>query len=293
MNIRLENYFGIKRFLGEKIKPSPLKFGRNNNTKKNIIKQKFLSKSPLMKNILPKINRLNSLNETKGFSTKKEFISYFNKEKKENTNSYTINTYKKFYMIPFRNSLTQIKREEKINFINKRNNDRNPSYLTTAINNIKNQTDNRIKNNNENKVKEIRKIINLYFSKNEEKNNHNITKNENKNENLLKEKDNQNINNKTTIKNSMFMTEMNFLIYNKNKRKSKNKEIKEIKELKEIKSNKEKELKTTNYDFLNFKELLKHIERDKKRIINNQNDIDNMIKTTKDTFNEIWKYNHH
>ena len=70
MNIRLENYFGIKNFLGEKIKPSPLKFGRNNNTKKNIIIQKFLSKSPLIKNILPKINRLNSLNETKGFSKK-------------------------------------------------------------------------------------------------------------------------------------------------------------------------------------------------------------------------------
>ena len=290
MNIRLADYFGIKSFLREKIKPSPLKFGRNINTKKNIIKQKFLSKSPIIKNILPKINRLNSLNETKGFSTKKEFISFFNKEKKENRNLYTINTNKKFYMIPLRNSLTQIKREEKINFINKRINEINPSYLNTFINNIKNQTDNRIKNNNENKVKEIRKIINLYYSKNEEKNNHNITKNENKNENLLKEKDNQNINNKTTIKNSMFMTEMNFLIYNKNKRKSKNKEIKEIKE---VKTNKENEIKRTNYDLLNFKELLKRIERDKKKIINNQNDIDNMIKTTKDTFNEIWKYNHH
>ena len=283
MNIKPLDYFSIKSFLGEKIKSTSLKFGRN--TKKNFLKKKFFSKSPITKNILPKINRLNSLIETKGLSTDKKFISYFNKEKTENTNSYIINTNKKIYTIPFGNSLTHILNEEKKKFINTRNNDKNPSYSTTFINNINNQNENRIIDNTDNKAKKLRKIINLYYSKNVLDN-----KKENKNENVFEEKENKDINNKNKNKKrkSMFMTEMNFLINNDNNRKRS-----KIKKTKEIKHNKENEFKNNNYDSINFKELLKHIERDKKKIINNQNDIDNMLKTTKDTFYEIWKYNHH
>jgi hypothetical protein len=283
MNIKPLDYFSIKSFLGEKIKSTSLKFGRN--TKKNFLKKKFFSKSPITKNILPKINRLNSLIETKGLSTDKKFISYFNKEKTENTNSYIINTNKKIYTIPFGNSLTHILNEEKKKFINTRNNDKNPSYSTTFINNINNQNENRIIDNTDNKAKKLRKIINLYYTKN-----HLDNKKENKNENVFEEKENKDINNKNKNKKrkSMFMTEMNFLINNDNNRKRS-----KIKKTKEIKHNKENEFKNNNYDSINFKELLKHIERDKKKIINNQNDIDNMLKTTKDTFYEIWKYNHH
>ena len=283
MNIKHLDYFSIKSFLGEKIKSTSLKFGRN--TKKNFIKKKIFSKSPITKNILPKINRLNSLIETKGLSTDKKFISYFNKEKTENTNSYIINTNKKIYTIPFGNSLTHILNEEKKKFINTRNNDKNPSYSTTFINNINNQNENRIIDNTDNKAKKLRKIINLYYTKNDLDN-----KKENKNENVFEEKENKDINNKNKNKKrkSMFMTEMNFLINNDNNRKRS-----KIKKTKEIKHNKENEFKNNNYDSINFKELLKHIERDKKKIINNQNDIDNMLKTTKDTFYEIWKYNHH
>ena len=284
MNIKPLDYFSIKSFLGEKIKSSSLKFGRNNRAKKYIIKKKFIPKSPITKNILPKINRLNSLIETKRLSTDKKFISYFNNEKTENTNTYIINDKKKVFNIPFRNSLTHISNGKKRKLINKRNNDKIPSYyLFTFINNINSQKENIIMDNNENKAKKLRKKINLYYSKIEEKNEINI-KNENKEENLIKEKENQDANYKNRKRNSMFMTEMNFLINNKNKRKI---------EIKGIKYNKENELKNTNYDSINFKELLKHIERDKKKIINNQNDIDNMLKTTKDTFYEIWRYKHH
>ena len=283
MNIKPLDYFSIKSFLGEKIKSSSLKFGRNNRAKKYIIKKKFIPKSPITKNILPKINRLNSLIETKRLSTDKNFISYFNNEKTENTNTYIINDKKKVFNIPFRNSLTHISNGKKRKLINKRNNDKIPSYSSTFINNINSQNENIIMDNNENKAIKLRKTINLYYSKIEEKNEISI-KNENKEENLIKEKENQDANYKNRKRNSMFMTEMNFLINNKNKRKI---------EIKGIKYNKENELKNTNYDSINFKELLKHIERDKKKIINNQNDIDNMLKTTKDTFYEIWRYKHH
>lgn len=283
MNIKPLDYFSIKSFLGEKIKSSSLKFGRNNRAKKYIIKKKFIPKSPITKNILPKINRLNSLIETKRLSTDKKFISYFNNEKTENTNTYIINDKKKVFNIPFRNSLTHISNGKKRKLINKRNNDKIPSYSSTFINNINSQNENIIMDNNENKAIKLRKTINLYYSKIEEKNEISI-KNENKEENLIKEKENQDANYKNRKRNSMFMTEMNFLINNKNKRKI---------EIKGIKYNKENELKNTNYDSINFKELLKYIERDKKKIINNQNDIDNMLKTTKDTFYEIWRYKHH
>ena len=46
------------------------------------------------------------------------------------------------------------------------------------------------------------------------------------------------------------------------------------------------------YNYLSFKDLLKHIEENKKKIIDNQNDIENMLITAKDTHNEIWRCSH-
>ena len=84
----------------------------------------------------------------------------------------------------------------------------------------------------------------------------------------------------------MFMTEMNFLISDKNKRKNK---IKETISKNEIIS----EDNNSKFESMSFKELLKHIENNKRKIIDNQNDIDKMLKTAKDTHYEIWKYNNH
>ena len=84
---------------------------------------------------------------------------------------------------------------------------------------------------------------------------------------------------------SMFMTGMNFLMPNNYKNKNLNKKN-EI----NLENNKDKNI---NYNCLSFKELLKHIEENKKKIIDNQNDIEKMLMTAKDTHIEIWKCNHH
>ena len=131
---------------------------------------------------------------------------------------------------------------------------------------------------NNNKIKELRKTINIYYSKKENMNQSDEnTKNENSNQ-KIKMEDNLTINNQHMTKNPMFVTEMNFLINGKNKTKNRKKEYRKLKNL--------------NYDSLSFKELLKHIENDKKKILNNQNDIDEMLKTAKDTYYEIRKCKH-
>ena len=278
----LVDYYNIKHFLKEKIVLSSLNFGRNYN--KNIKQIKSIYNSPLSKNFLPKIDRINSLNVTKINLKKNNIISRRIKfNDKINTNSYTINANKKLNIIKLKNSLTHKKNKERLKINKEISPNKNKEYLT-IINNFNNKTNNR--------AKQIRKIINIYYNENEDKNNKLIKK-----DNKLKEDDNLEINNnnKTIKTNSMFMTEMNFLKSNnnKNRRKYMNK-IKEIKEVKNKEYKKiENEFKQTNYEYLSFKELLKHIENNKKKIINNQNDIDDMLKTTKDTYNEIWKYNHH
>ena len=94
----------------------------------------------------------------------------------------------------------------------------------------------------------------------------------------------------------MFMTGMNFLmpnhLKNKNKEKNENNDIGTNMENNENNDNLENKQKNINYNYLSFKDLLKHIEENKKKIIDNQNDIENMIITVKDTHNEIWKCNH-
>ena len=81
---------------------------------------------------------------------------------------------------------------------------------------------------------------------------------------------------------SMFMTGMYFL--------GKSKKHKEKYENKENEENNEKE-KKINHEFLSFKELIRQIEQNKKKIIDNQNDIEDMIQTAKETHKEIWKCN--
>ena len=95
----------------------------------------------------------------------------------------------------------------------------------------------------------------------------------------------------------MFMTGMNFCMpnnhRNKNKEKNENNDFDTNMESIENNDNLEnREKNTINYDYLSFKDLLKHIEENKKKIIDNQNDIENMIITAKDTHNEIWKCSH-
>lgn len=85
-------------------------------------------------------------------------------------------------------------------------------------------------------------------------------------------------------KRSMFMTGMYFLGKSK-----KNKEQYENKENEENEENNKKE-KKINHEFLSFSELIKQIEQNKK-IIDNQNDIEDMIQTAKETHKEIWKCN--
>ena len=275
--------FKIKNFFGEKARISSLRLGRNRKlyNGKYILKQ-GLCHSPLTKNLLPKINQFNSLSIIKKIP--KNYKAIF---KRLNINSYNLKINNKVNIIPLKNSLTIKRTKEKIKLDSKNNINPNPennlftfnmnnqNSLNYYINKINNQSK-KMKNNN--KIKELRKTINIYYSKKENMNQSDEnTKNENSNQ-KIKMEDNLTINNQHMTKNPMFVTEMNFLINGKNKTKNRKKEYRKLKNL--------------NYDSLSFKELLKHIENDKKKILNNQNDIDEMLKTAKDTYYEIRKCKH-
>ena len=126
---------------------------------------------------------------------------------------------------------------------------------------------------NENQ-KEFVKTVNIYF-KNNFQNNENVEIDDNRN----KKEDNS-----IPKTQSMFMTGMNFLISKNNKKKKIKKNNSEL--------NMENKDNKNNYEYVSFKELLKHIEENKKKIIDNQNDIEDMLLTAKDTHMEIWKCNH-
>ena len=159
----------------------------------------------------------------------------------------------------------------------------NINYLNENINKEKIEKPKRINTliKNEN-PKEFVKTVNIYF-KNNFRNN--------VDENNIKKQ--ENIIPKTS---SMFMTGMNFLMTNnhknKNKEKNENNNIDINMEKIENNDNLENKEKHMKYNYLSFKDLLKHIEENKKKIIDNQNDIENMIITAKDTHNEIWKCSH-
>ena len=271
--------FKIKNNFGGKSNNSSLRLGRNKKfyNDKNLFK-KEIYKSPFSKNFLPHINKFNSLNVTKKFSDYNKSVL-----QRININSYTLKTNKKFNIIPLRNSLSFEKKKERPKLDILSNRDKITIEYFSNKNNIDsinetNKIETRLKETkNSNKMKDLKKVINVYFSKNaDEKKN---KKNEDYIKDILNREENQTIKSKINKKNSMFVTEMNFLINNKNKYKNELKEIKKSKKL--------------DYDSLSFKELLKHIENDKKKIINNQNDIDDMLKTAKDTHYEIWKCNNH
>ena len=291
------DYFKIK----SNFEPS-LKFGRNR--KNNYFKKSLLSQEIYnTKEILPKINKFNSLNTTKRFPGNKNILSQKTKF------PHKLNIFNNFIkkditnIIPLKDSYLFEKRKEKLKF--QKINNQNKRYENIRL--IMSNTDNKdykkvikktINVDKTNKIQQLRKIINVYYKKgdneNKRKNNsENKVRNNiiiiNDNE-KLKEEEETNNNKKYMTKNSMFMTEMNFLIKNKKRKTNK---IKVEKLINKSNKNIEKELKAKiDYDSLTLKELIKHIENNKRRIIRNQNDIDNMIKTTRDTYQEIWKINH-
>ena len=138
-----------------------------------------------------------------------------------------------------------------------------------------------VKNEN---AKNFEKAVNIYFKSNFNSNEINNENVENI-ENVKKEEEEEHIP-KTK---SMFMTGMNFLMPSNIRNKNKN-EINSENNYNKKLENKDENI---NYNCLSFKELLKHIEENKKKIIDNQNDIEKMLMTAKDTHIEIWKCNHY
>ena len=253
------------------------------NFKKKINQEMF--NSPFRQNILPIIHKYNSLNTTKQLPKNRKFIL---KRKNINPNYLKVNI--KFNVTPLKYTSNFKTRKDRPKFTFFRKKEENSINYTEDKNKLNNKVkveghqDKKEKEKEkekeikkENKIKILRKIINVYKGDEMKKSANKI-----KIEKMFKREGNINKKNNGFIKpNSMFMTEMNFLINDKSKINNQNN------------MKKSRELKSINYDFLSFKELLKHIEDDKKKIINNQNDLDDMLKTTRDTYFEIWKCNHH
>ena len=121
------------------------------------------------------------------------------------------------------------------------------------------------------------KTVNVYFK-------NNIKSSENNDEFQLPKNKNQFPKTK-----SMFMTGVNFLVnHNKNSNITNiNNKLKS-----ELNENINNNDNVKSFNSISFRELLKHIEENKKKIIDNQNDIENMLKTAKDTHNETSKCHH-
>jgi hypothetical protein len=269
----------------------------NNNINKEIYK------NVLSNNLLPQIKYSSSLNINKRFYNKK-FINNHNPDIiQKNSDRINFSNLPNSSFFQLNNNIISIKKpffrnkiKAKFNFRNNQSNiGDNSSSIKSTINikNNDNEIINKEKPKKENSLvgneiqKQFVKTVNIYF-KNNFKNNESIDDDNN----IKKE---ENTIHKTK---SMFMTGMDFLMPNntKNKNKKCNKEKiindKLNRENKEKKDNKENKEQKFNYDYLSFKELLKHIEENKKKIIDNQNDIEDMILTAKDTHKEIWKCNH-
>ena len=174
-----------------------------------------------------------------------------------------------------KNNIQNIPIEISSSVINPQN---NKNYLNESFKKENNEIKARLRRSNslvrnENQ-KEFVKTVNICF-KNNFQNNENVEIDDNRN----KKEDNS-----IPKTQSMFMTGMNFLISKNNKKKKIKKNNSEL--------NMENKDNKNNYDYVSFKELLKHIEENKKKIIDNQNDIEDMLLTAKDTHMEIWKCNH-
>jgi hypothetical protein len=285
--MKLKDYFSLKNNYIERSNRYSLRFGRNHyvdKINKNFFKSDMYYNSPYY---LPKINKLTTL---KKFSNEGKYLS-----KRTKFQNNIMNNNNKLLLLKNNFNSKKNKEIESINYKEK-----NYEYLTLIMNNkginknkfnkIQNKDKNKKENNNDikstnNRIKDLRKIINIYYKNDKQDENKNKIELEKKNKTGDKIRTN-NQNNTFLRTNSMFMTEMNFLISDKNKRKNK---IKEIISKNEIIS----EDNNSKFESMSFKELLKHIENNKRKIIDNQNDIDKMLKTAKDTHYEIWKYNNH
>lgn len=296
-NIRLINPFSYSfKLLNNKKLPFI-----NNNLNKDIYKSFHLN------NALPQIKKNASslnININKNFFNKKLYNSVDQIQKNKDKNN--LNNIPHYSFLQVNNNIISIKKsvlfknkkKTKFNFknsirnipigisssdISPRNNKNYPNESLRKENNEKNEIKQKPKRansliRNENQ-KEFVKTVNIYFKNKFQNNENSEIDDNNKKEDISIPKTQ-----------SMFMTGMNFLMPNNHKNKNlknSNSELNiENKENKESKDNK------INYNYLNFKELLKRIEENKKKIIDNQNDIEDMLLTAKDTHMEIWKCNH-
>ena len=267
---------------------------------------KEIYKNSLSNNLLPQIKNSSSLNINKRSFSKKNLSNPDIIQK--STDRINFNNLPKSSIFHLNNNVISIKKSFLLNKVKTKFNFRNPhnihgenSSSVKSIHNIKNNINEIINKEEKEKPKrenslianenqkQFVKTVNIYF-KNNFRNNENDGDVKGDDNNFKKE---ENTIHKTK---SMFMTGMNFLMPNnnaKNKFQKYNKEKLQDKEpnseCREKKDNKES---IFSFGYLNFKELLKHIEENKKKIIDNQNDIENMLLTAKDTRNEIWKCNH-
>ena len=270
----------------------------NNNINKEFYKNPF-SNNNNYNNILPQIKKstLSNINKNRKYFSKKSFNTIEHNQK--NSDLFNNNNLSNSSIFQINNNIITIKKSALFNknirplfnFKNIQNFPIEKSFSDSNLNihNIKNnvikekketikRVNSLVKNEN---PKEFVKTVNIYFKNNFH--NKEIT-DENKNKKGGEEDVEEVVLDPPKTK-SMFMTGMNFLMPNncKNKNLNKKNEI-------NFENNKDKNI---NYNCLSFKELLKHIEENKKKIIDNQNDIEKMLMTAKDTHIEIWKCNHH
>ena len=267
------------------------KNGRNKKNRyynKNMLSQEIYN----TKDFLPKINQFNSLNITKKIHDKKMFVPQKIKylHKMNIFNNFIKNDFNNIIPIKEPYLINKEKFKQIFDYRNYKNRSNENKFLLSSIN-----FDNKINYNKEendvfirkNKIKDLKKIINIYCNK-EEPGKKKFSNSENKVINKNNNSKDDKVEDKIVKKNFMFMTEMNFLIKNRNENKMKIKNS-----INKTNKNLEKKAKKTiDYDSLNLKELIKYIEKNKRRIIHNQNEIDNMLKTTRDTYHEIRKINH-
>ena len=267
------------------------KNGRNKKNRyynKNMLSQEIYN----TKDFLPKINQFNSLNITKKIHDKKMFVPQKIKylHKMNILNNFIKNDFNNIIPIKEPYLINKEKFKQIFDYRNYKNRSNENKFLLSSIN-----FDNKINYNKDendvfirkNKIKDLKKIINIYCNK-EEPGKKKFINSENKVINKNNNSKDDKVEDKIVKKNFMFMTEMNFLIKNRNENKMKIKNS-----INKTNKNLEKKVKKTiDYDSLNLKELIKYIEKNKRRIIHNQNEIDNMLKTTRDTYHEIRKINH-
>ena len=267
------------------------KNGRNKKNRyynKNMLSQEIYN----TKDFLPKINQFNSLNITKKIHDKKMFVPQRIKylHKMNIFNNFIKNDFNNIIPIKEPYLINKKKFKQIFDYRNYKNRSNENKFLLSSIN-----FDNKINYNKEendlfirkNKIKDLKEIINIYCNK-EEPGKKKFSNSENKVINKNNNSKDDKVEDKIVKKNFMFMTEMNFLIKNRNENKMKIKNS-----INKTNKNLEKKAKKTiDYDSLNLKELIKYIEKNKRRIIHNQNEIDNMLKTTRDTYHEIRKINH-